>query len=168
MTLPDESPEAMQVHEELTAYLDGELEGPARQKVENRLAADASYRRELERLERAWGLLDKLGRSSVDDAFTRSTLEMVVVEAARDAEAGRRRAPAARLRFWLAASAVVLAACVLGLFVGRLIWPDPNRQLLQDLPVIENLDLYRQVEDIEFLRALEHQHVFAEEAEHAG
>ena len=38
-----------------------------------------------------------------------------------------------------------------------------NRQLLQDLPVIQNLDEYRYAETVEFLRALDREDLFAEE-----
>ena len=41
-----------------------------------------------------------------------------------------------------------------GFFAVVRLVPDPNRQLLEDLPVLENLDEYRQVDDIEFLRLL--------------
>ena len=76
------APESIQndsVEEELSAYLDGELDAESVRKVERRLARDGSYQLELQRLERAWRLLDDLPRATVDESFTKSTIEMVAV-----------------------------------------------------------------------------------------
>ena len=43
-----------------------------------------------------------------------------------------------------------------------LLTPD-NRELLEDLPVLENLDAYRQVGDIQFLRTLARERLFDQE-----
>jgi hypothetical protein len=41
--------------------------------------------------------------------------------------------------------------------------------LLRDLPVIENIDLFYQVEDVDFLRKLDREHLFEEpEGENAS
>ena len=42
----------VELQEELTAYLDGELDPPQRRQVEERISSDARYRTELARLER--------------------------------------------------------------------------------------------------------------------
>lgn len=41
--------------------------------------------------------------------------------------------------------------------------PDPDAQLVRDLPVIENLDQYLVADDIEFLRDLQRDGLFAME-----
>jgi hypothetical protein len=38
----------------------------------------------------------------------------------------------------------------------------PDRQLVRDRPVIENVDIYRYAENIEFLRMLEREGLFAD------
>ena len=43
--------------------------------------------------------------------------------------------------------------------------PDPNRQLLQDLPMLQDLEHLREVDDIKFLRTLEHEKLFAEDTD---
>lgn len=63
------------LQEELTSYLDGELAADQVRKVEDRLARDAAYRAELQRLQRAWDLLDRLPRASLPESFSKSTLE---------------------------------------------------------------------------------------------
>jgi hypothetical protein len=52
--------------------------------------------------------------------------------------------------------------------VGHLAWPSPNDQVLKDLPVLEQLDLLRNADSIEFLRELDRQGMFPEEGEHAS
>src|ERR1700722_15489514 len=70
-----------QMTEELTAYLDGELDPENRHRVEARLATDTIYRKELHRLERAWRMLDVLPPATVEDNFSRSTMAMVTTAA---------------------------------------------------------------------------------------
>ena len=108
--MPDE------VQEELTAYLDGELDPAGSRRVEERLKNDPAYREELQRLEQAWNMLDELDRVVVGEAFTRTTMEIVAVAAADDA----RRAPASLAQavdsggcgLWFT------AACLLGFACG--------------------------------------------------
>jgi hypothetical protein len=151
--------------EELAAYLDGELDAAASQKVEERLKHDPAYRAELARLEQAWDMLEHLERATVGESFTKTTMEMAVVAASAEA----RRSPLAGLRQWTAAAAgLLLATTLLGYACGKWVWPDANRQLLRDLPVLENIDLYDQGDSIEFLRKLERAGLFDEEPDHAG
>ena len=57
-----------------------------------------------------------------------------------------------------------MAALLLGYAGGRAIWPDPNRQLLQDLPILEDLDLYEQAGSIDFLHKLADTGLFGDDA----
>ena len=59
---------------------------------------------------------------------------------------------------------VGVAALVLGYAGGRAIWPDPNRQLLEDLPILEDLDLYEQAGSIDFLHKLADTGLFGDDA----
>ena len=47
-------------HEELVAYLDGELDAVGTDRIENLLASNPAIRSELRRLEQTWDLLDEL------------------------------------------------------------------------------------------------------------
>ena len=63
----------------------------------------------------------------------------------------------------MASAAVALIAAIAGyLIVDPLVTAD-NRELLKDLPVIENYDLYLHADSIEFLLELEKQGLFTEE-----
>jgi hypothetical protein len=58
----------------------------------------------------------------------------------------------------------LLAAAAAG-FLALTFYPNPNQQLIDDLPVLEKLDEYQQIDDISFLRAMYEQGVFADEEE---
>ncbi len=156
------------LHEELTSYLDGELDADSVRRVEARLAQDSAYRAELQRLQRAWDLLDRLPRSSVPESFTQTTMEMVAVAAAQEAEAVQSALPRRQRRRRLAGAIGLLAALVAGFAIGHSLWPNPNEQLLEDLPVLQKFELYYQADNLEFLQLLDREGVFAEgEDDHA-
>jgi anti-sigma factor RsiW len=148
--------------DELSAYLDGELDAEGVRRVEERLARDVDYRNELHKLERTWDLLDGLHRAAVGEQFTKSTLEMVALSASQEAEVVARELPRRRRRQRLLGIASMLAALVVGFVIGTRVWPDPNEPLLEDLPVLENLELFYRVDDIEFLRMLDQENLFPE------
>ncbi len=153
-TYPDPTADQTSLEEQLVAYLDGELDDESSRRIEERLATDQHVRDTLERLEGTWDLLDNLDRAHVDEVFTRSTLEMVAVAASQDAVQEEAAVPHRRRRRWWLGSAAVLAAAAAGFLAAWLLRPDPNRQLLEDLPVLERLDQYRQVDDVGFLELL--------------
>lgn len=140
--------------EEIVAYLDGELTPEDCARVERRLASDEDYRQQLQGIERAWTALDELPMATVDDRFSRTTLTMVVEDAAKELETRTRAIPIARRRRWLAMTFGAAAAAGLGFAVFRMAWPNPNDALLADLGVIDNVDIYGQFQDVEFLRGL--------------
>ena len=151
------------LEEELVAYLDGELDLDASRRIEERLANEAFVRQELNRLEKTWRLLERLPRAEVDENFTRSTIEMLAVKANEDLQQQKALEPRRKLRRLAAAAAIALVAAGVGYAVSRWQWPDPNEQLARDMPVLENLDEYRQIENIEFLRELHDQGLFSDE-----
>lgn len=150
----DPTADQASLEEQLVAYLDGELDDQSHRRVEELLATDPKARDTLERLEGTWDLLDSLDRAHVDEAFTKSTLEMVAVAASEDVEQEKAEVPRRRRRWWLAVSAVMLAACAAGFLVVWLFQTNPNDRFLEDLPVLERLDQYRQIDDVGFLELL--------------
>ncbi len=140
--------------DQLSAYLDGELDAAGRQQVEALLASDEHVRRELQRLEQAWTLLDDLPRHEVTPNFTRSTVEMIAVnmqhELGQVAQGRRLR----RLGTGLLVALGLFIVAGAGYVTVDRIWPDPDEALLRDLPVLERLEAYRHLDDIEFLRLL--------------
>jgi hypothetical protein len=140
--------------EELVAYLDGELSADECRRVERRLASDADYRRQLTELEQAWLVLEELPRPTVDDNFARTTIEMVAVEAERDVTARSATRSTDNRRRMLVGGVVGLGLAVLAFVAVRTLFPGPNGMLVNDLPVVAQLDVLTQVEDVDFLRGL--------------
>jgi hypothetical protein len=139
--------------EEIVAYLDGELASDAAARVERRLSSDEDFRQELQGIERAWHALDELPMATVDDRFSRTTMSLVI-EAAND-ELKHRAAPMVRWRRWASSAVAAGVAAALGFLAFRLAWHDPNAPLVADLAVIDNVDLYGQFRDVDFLRDLQ-------------
>lgn len=141
-------------HELLVAYLDGELAPDEALQVEQRLSEDDEFRRLLKGLQDAWDLLDELPQPTLDDGFTRTTVEMVAVrmneEVTRQTSNGL-SAPAVRR---VAAAIAVALCCTVGFLVVRTAQQTPDEQLLRDLPIVEQVVNYSQIEDLAFLEAL--------------
>lgn len=140
--------------DELVAYLDGELPPEECCRIEERLAADPVYRRQLRDLDQAWEALDVLPTPRASDDFARTTMELVTVAARADATTATSTAAGAKRRRtgWFAAAAA--AGVCAGFLLAWLLLPDRTQTLLQDLPVIRWADTLRQVENVEFLRHL--------------
>lgn len=150
------------IREELVSYLDGELDAEASLRVERRLAEDPVYRQALQELEKAWDMLDILPSALPDEDFTRTTVEMVALSAEEDVtslktQVERRRRAAAVTAAAAACLAAIAAFGTVAWLTGR-----PNRELVRDLPVIENMEYYRHADSLEFLRRLEREGLFDE------
>ncbi len=165
--MPESNSPAETLDETLVAYLEGELDAEGAHQVEHRLATEDKVRQRLQELAQSWDLLDYLPGATADETFARTTVEMVAVAAEHElsekstAQAGR------KTRRYVAGIAAVAAAIVIGFFATKLVWSNPNDELLRDLPVIENVDLYRQAGDIDFVRQLGDENQFSDEAEAA-
>lgn len=149
--------------EELVAYLDGELSRENVSRVEDALSENAEYRLRLKQLQQAWDMMDDLPQSAMDESFTKSTVELVVVSAESEVMATVKRWKTWRFGVW----AVSLAAvCVMvwggSALVNRLGGRD-NQQLLNDLPLVQEIDVYDPIDNMDFLEELDASGVFAEE-----
>jgi anti-sigma factor RsiW len=152
-------------YELLVAYLDGELDAEQNQLVERRLSEDNRFRLELQQLQFSWDLLDELPKAEASETFTQTTVEMVALSAERDwQQEGSRRQRFIQLRRVLLTGGIATAAAI-SFFVTSAFLARPNERLLKDLPVIENVDLYRVADSIEFLQQLEEEQLFSEEVD---
>ncbi len=140
--------------EQMVAYLDGELSTVEMSLVERQLAEDADFRSELQSMERAWSALDVLPRTTVDDKFAQTTMELVVGAARQDVVEKTRALPIRRRKNYLGKILLATAAAALALLMVRLIRENPNRVLLADLPASQYVDIYSQFQEVDFLRKL--------------
>jgi hypothetical protein len=140
--------------EDLVAYLDGELPPEECRRIEDRLAVDDTFRQQLRDLDQAWEALAALPKTSVDDNFARTTIELAAVEANDDLSqvSSTAAAQTRRQTKWWILSAV--AAVAFGFFVSRALVPDRNEALVNDLPAIEQVNALSFVSDMDFLRGL--------------
>ncbi len=148
--------------EQLVAFLDGELEEQERLAVEARLAADAALREEISRLEQAWDLLDTLPETEAGQNFTQTTVEMVAVRAAEEADPSSARAMVSRWGKRLALAGLFFGLTAAGYALVAL-RPDPNELLLRHYRIIKHLDALESIPDVEFLRKLNDPELFGEE-----
>lgn len=151
------------LNEQLVAYLDGELDDESSHLLEERLTSDSTLRDRLGQLERAWDALDELERAEVDENFTRTTIEMVTLVEEKELQQEEQQRPAQQRRRLLFGSVGLLSAGLAGFLAVWSFWPDPNQELINDLPVLERLDEYRQIDDIGFLKLLYEKQLFPAE-----
>jgi|SRR5436190_3766849 len=157
--------ETTSIDEEIVAYLDGELDSESEARVVRRLSEDAAYRSRLGQLQQAWDLLDNLRGAEADDEFTASTVAMVAVHAEQESKSQQVRIVRQRNLAWLALTLVVLLSMASGYAVLYRRMTRSDRNLVRDLPVIEHVDEYRNIDDVSFLKALERENLFAAEVD---
>lgn len=140
------------------AYLDGELPPEVATKLEGVLADSPVARKDVEMLVRTYEMLDLLPRPQATTEFTQRTMATVKL--------GDVKSDLTQSWWYKRAHLAVVAAAGVGILVvsGLLGYASTNRWapsnedlLLRDLPIIQNLDDYRQVGQHEFLERIEGQ-----------
>jgi hypothetical protein len=151
--------------DDLTAYLDGELDDAAAREIEQVLSNSEVARHDVDMLSRTWDLLGVLPTVKASEEFSRKTLSMV-----RGAEKPSSLAlsPAARRNVrrgvTLAVWGAGLAACGLVAFLATYRWmPNEADQLLDDFDILVRLDDYTEIGDGKFLKTLQSKGTFADE-----
>jgi hypothetical protein len=154
--------------ENLTAYLDGELDEAATQEIEHVLAVSEVARHEVDMLSRTWDMLNVLPTHRASEEFTRKTMtNLRAAEQGGAGAAGQMVYRNARRGVILAMWAGVLAGCgYLGFMATNHWFPNESEQLLDDYDVISNLDKYSEIGDAEFLKVLQSKRTFADHAPH--
>lgn len=147
--------------EDLVAYLDGELPDVQAQQIDMVLARSEVARHEVEALARTWEMLDVLPKPKAAPEFTERTMTTLrVAEAPFDIT---QHAWFGYLKKALVAAVWIAAlGCSgwLGFQITNVWIENPAKQLLVNLPVVEKLDLYQEVESIDFLDKLRSSRLF--------
>lgn len=149
--------------EDLVAYLDGELTGPAAEAMATRLTLEPKLRAEAEALQRTWDALDILPRPAPSPTFATRTLSQAVPAMATQPMPAVRGGGGG---FWEGSAVLVLIAAVGGFLVDREIHPAPPAKSpdpeLRDVPLMKNLRLYRNADDLEYVEKLDSPEFFGE------
>lgn len=146
--------------EQLVAYLDGELDADTSRDVEQQLASNGAVRERLHELERAWDVLNELPESDVSPQFANTTLEMIAQTAEKEQRGNDSWLLAPRTRRIFTTGLILLIAFGLGFSLSANRGRAANEQLVNELPILEELDAYRRADNIEFLRMLRDAELF--------
>jgi hypothetical protein len=140
------------------AYLDGELNPEEVKQLEGILADSPVARKDVEMLVRTYELLDLLPRPQATTEFTQRTMATVKLADVKPDLTQTWWYRQAHLALVSAAGVGLLAVTGLLGYASTNRWaPSDEDLLLRDLPIIMNLDDYRQVGQHEFLERLEGQ-----------
>ncbi len=129
--------------------------------IDQVLSKSPAVRHDVEMLARTWDLLDQLPRLSSEEDFTARTLTVVQKEESpspllpkswNEQLRSRQMRRGGILLMWLA---VLAASAFLGYSATAHWVPDQSEDLLRNLEVVEKLDLYRNVESLDFLKQLD-------------
>ena len=111
--------------ENLTAYLDGELDAKTAQDLEAKINLDPEARKEVEALKQTWGMLDYLPKAPPSTGFTHRTMERLSLE-----KMGKALKTGSRTRhgawFWgrmVGWSLAILLALATGIGLGQILFP---------------------------------------------
>jgi len=147
MTTDETQPNSNEiVIEELTAYLDGELDEATQLAVENRLGEDPEYLQELHSLQRTWDTLDHLPMAEAGKSFTKTTMELIVDQAKSEK---RYR----KISWSLVFVPLLLFLLGGGLFAAgyafqRSSKARPDQFLLEHLPAIQRHEVYDSINHV--------------------
>lgn len=160
--------------EKLIAYLDGELPDESAAHVEKSLVEDASVRRDVEQLTKTFDLLDLLPTSQASDGFAEKTLTAIRTQSSEPASdsTDEETRPERQQSDWsrrsiswgirLVAFVGLLCAATAGFNGSFRENSEPIDELLSKLPMIQRLDEYQEIGDVEFLKTLSESGLFDE------
>ena len=158
--LPEKDPS------ELVAYLDGELTEAEAHELEARIVRDPQLRNDVHSLKKAWDLLDYLPKVEPPVNFTQQTLSRLESRPKKKTLAPGWLRQLAPLLYSLAWVLGIILFGSLGYF-GYLRMssrPSQDQELVRDLRLLENLPWYDGIENLQFLRDLDHPDLFGEDS----
>lgn len=139
----------------LTAYLDGELDEESTRRIESVLASSSVARNDVEMLARTYEVLDLLPRPRAAEDFTERTVATAKLETLRKPISQQPWFKAARNGLLMGGwSGAILTASVCGYALSHHWVSLSDDQLLDELPLIEKLDVYSEVDSLDFLNRL--------------
>ncbi|MDB4802622.1 hypothetical protein OAH05_01710 [bacterium] len=141
--------------ENLSAYLDGELDDGGTQRIETLLVQSSVARNDVELLSKTYDLLDELPRPDAPKDFLEKTLATAKMEQVKHPISEQQWFITTQKMLILSGWTVALVvASAIGFMVTNQYVERPDDALIQELPLIQNLDRYEEVQSVEFLDLL--------------
>ena len=162
MTEPEHPDDSLEKEELYSSYLDGELTEEEAREFEAKLASSPEERANFQAMKKTWEMLDYLPKPDVTMAFTAKTMEKM--KALSNPTVAIKEYSYGDRGLLIAAALLVLFAGGFG--VGSLSFNDTTRidtELVNNLRLYENKNLYEQIENIEFLKKLDAPDLFGQE-----
>jgi len=144
----------------LVAYLDGELDSPNVRRVEDRLSMEPDLREKMTTLEQTWNLLDSLETAPVDKELVRSTMEVVTLTMEKELQEDEKKLEKRKIPDFLIALAIAAMCGVIGYQLTLLHGLYLNRRILDDIPIIQQMNIYKEIGSYDFLKELTDKGVF--------
>ena len=144
----------------LVAYLDGELDAKSVRQVEDRLSVEPDLREKMTALEQTWNMLNELETVPVDKELVRSTMEVVTLTIEKEVGEGEKQVTQ---RLWLdrlILAAILFLCGVIGYQSMTLMGIRMKKQLVEDIPIILDITVLKEIGSFEFLEALSEKRVF--------
>ena len=160
MTQQDVSDRTEPEVELLVAYLDGELDAKSVRQVEDRLSVEPDLREKMTSLEQTWNMLNELETVSSDKELVRSTMEVVTLTVEKELSEGEKRIERRKWLDRLVLTATLLMFGVIGYQLMTLVGIQRKKQLVEDIPIIRDIGMYKEIGSFDFLEALSKKQVF--------
>ncbi|WP_437186357.1 anti-sigma factor family protein [Planctomicrobium sp. SH668] len=139
----------------LTAYLDGELDENSTRRIESILTSSSVARNDVEILARTYDLLDLLPKPKGGTEFTERTMSTVKQESVRKPISEHKWFGTVRTAgILLGITLAFLISSSVGFLLTNQIFARSDDLLLDQYPLIQNLDSYQKVHSVEFLNEL--------------
>ncbi|MBN8603437.1 MAG: hypothetical protein J0M26_20545 [Planctomycetes bacterium] len=145
----------------LTAFLDGELTAEENAQLQQRLASDPKLKNQLESMRSTWNMLDELPQTPADIKLTQTTMELVALDI-------KTQQKKRRTSWWLFSLATVVIGVLGGLLLANFQVRRERTNLLRDLPVLANFQVFRELDSVDILpelAKLKHLEIFLKESD---
>ena len=146
--------------EQLVVYLDGEMDSPEVSRMEDRLSVEPDLREKMASLEQTWNMLGELETVPVDKELVRSTMEVVTLTIEKELNVDEKKIGQQKWLDRAIRATIVVMFGVVGYQLAALSGVLAKNQLLDDVPIIRQISVYKEIGSFDFLKTLSEKGVF--------